>query len=75
VSAIVESERCQRCGGDNICWHAPSDLWNAVMRDETGIDLFQIVCPQCFADIAEAQRGPLIWTLAAHDAARTKEGQ
>ncbi len=43
---------CRRCGGPNVCWYAPSPLWNAVMRDEeprTRPERFSgIVCPTCF---------------------------
>ena len=46
---------CERCGGPNVwSWHAPSPLWNRVMRDpETGADRWGIVCPSCFAALAE----------------------
>lgn len=44
---------CGRCGGPNVSWHAPSPLWNAVMR-ETGNEgrYGGIVCPLCFAALA-----------------------
>lgn len=48
-------DTCERCGGRNLRWHAPSPLWNAVMRDPaTGLDEWSIVCPRCFAALAEA---------------------
>lgn len=44
-------DTCERCGRPNVeNWHAPSPLWNAVMREpETGVDRFNVVCPGCFA--------------------------
>lgn len=59
---------CQRCKGPNLrAWHAPSPLWNAVMRDAEDLELrWSIVCPQCFAALASA-KGVLdvtaIWCL------------
>ena len=51
------SERiCGRCGGPNVVWWAPSPLWNAVMRggDIGGTEDFSgVVCPTCFAVLAE----------------------
>lgn len=49
-------EMCERCQGPNVwSWHAPSPLWNAVLRDPvTGDDRFSIICPPCFAELAEA---------------------
>lgn len=51
-------EYCHRCGGSNLwSWSAPSPLWNAVMR-RPGVQEIGIVCPQCFAVLAE-ERGVL----------------
>jgi hypothetical protein len=46
---------CERCGGPNVLsWHAPSPLWNAVLRDPvTREDRWSIICPRCFAELAE----------------------
>lgn len=50
-------KHCNRCGGPNVpSWCAPSPLWNQVMRggDINGKGLFDgIVCPVCFAALAE----------------------
>ena len=49
---------CHRCGGANVVWSAPSPLWNAVMRGGSisGQDECDgIVCPTCFAQLAEAE--------------------
>lgn len=46
---------CHRCGGPNVVWHAPSPLWNEVMR---GGDIYgfgkwgEIICPTCFVVLA-----------------------
>ena len=37
---------CERCGGANVCWHAPNDLWNRVARRPGQRDL--MICPRCF---------------------------
>ena len=69
---------CQRCERSNVwSWHAPSPLWNAVMRDpETGTDSWSIVCPPCFSELAERKNigGPtidgrrrLVWCFRPHD--------
>jgi hypothetical protein len=55
ASAWAESERCHRCGGRNVCWRAPSPLWNLVMRgnDINGKALYgDLVCIGCFFELA-----------------------
>jgi hypothetical protein len=49
-------EHCHRCGRGNTLWHAPSPLWNAVMRGgsidgEPKHD--DLVCATCFMQLAE----------------------
>jgi len=47
---------CHRCKGPNVSWSAPSPLWNEVMRggDINGPWQYgEIICPTCFAVIAE----------------------
>lgn len=59
---------CHRCGGPNITWSAPSPLWNAVMRGGSidGTDEHDgIICPACFALLAEARVGATGWRLTA----------
>lgn len=49
------SEVCNRCGGENVTWSAPSPLWNIVMRgnDISGTPLWgDLVCMRCFAVLA-----------------------
>lgn len=55
---------CDECGGKNITWYADNDLWNKVMGDRGAI-----VCPLCFAKIAEAtgKIGLAVWRLAETD--------
>ena len=51
---------CQRCGGPNVVWFAPSELWNAVMGGPDGI-----LCPMCFIYAAEAKgRDGAAWRIA-----------
>lgn len=61
---------CERCGGANLLsWHAPSPLWNTVMRDEDGTDAFNgIVCPRCFGELAQAKGVAATFCLTTHDA-------
>lgn len=44
------NENCQRCGGRNMTWFIDSDIWNRVMKQY----LYTIVCPVCFAKLAES---------------------
>lgn len=60
--------RCHRCGGPNIAWAAPSPLWNEVMRDgdiSADDDYDGIVCPTCFATIAEQAGIAGLWQFTA----------
>lgn len=61
-------DHCHRCGGPNITWAAPSPLWNEVMRggDIEGRDLHDgIVCPTCFAVLAEKMGLANYWQFNA----------
>lgn len=63
---------CNRCGGPNVPWTAPSPLWNQVMRGGhiNGDDQFGgIVCPSCFATLAELAGIADLWRF---DATRVK---
>lgn len=82
LDALADPERshpetvCERCHRANVwSWHAPSPLWNAVMRDPvTGTDVYSIVCPVCFAELVEAKglglridgAHRLVWCFAPH---------
>lgn len=54
---------CERCGGPNVVWFAPNDLWNRVIGSPEGI-----VCPRCFVLAAEAKGIDEIWSLAPSNA-------
>lgn len=61
-------EKCNRCGGPNPPWHAPSPLWNAVMRGGSinGEPIYgDMVCATCFMVIAEEQGVATIWRVQA----------
>ncbi len=62
---------CDRCGGINPVWSAPSPLWNAVIRggDINGSEVFAFVCPVCFIALAEQRGIALGWRLYATDVA------
>lgn len=50
---------CNRCGGPNASWTAPSPLWNAVMRGgciNGPLEFGEIICPTCFFILAD-ERG------------------
>lgn len=54
---------CHRCGGPNLPWWTPSPIWNAVMGyPDQAHD--GIVCPQCFAELAEAKGAKGPWRLS-----------
>lgn len=62
---------CGRCGEPNVSWAAPSPLWNQVMRggDINATELFDgIVCPTCFAILAEKAGVADRWRLSAERA-------
>jgi hypothetical protein len=57
---------CHRCGHPNMCWFTQSDLWNAVVRDggnEAWKTKGEILCPQCFAELAGRRFGTGAWEL------------
>lgn len=59
---------CHRCHGPNTPWSAPSPLWNEVMRGGSinGNEIFDgIVCPTCFAVMAEQRGIGQFWRLTA----------
>lgn len=61
-------DTCTRCLGPNISWAAPSPLWNQVMRggDISGQEIHEgIVCPVCFADLAEQAGIASLWRFYA----------
>ncbi len=60
---------CGRCKGSNLTtWHAPSPLWNTVMRDATGTEAFDgIVCPRCFGELAREKGVAEHFCLTTHD--------
>lgn len=62
-------EWCMRCGGANPVWTAPSPLWNQVMRDGdiNNPDKFSVVCPACFAWLAEGAGIAFGWRFYATD--------
>lgn len=67
---MTDAEDCDRCGRTNVVWHAPSPLWNAVMRGGSinGNPLYNdMVCLACFADIAEENHVADGWVLRARD--------
>lgn len=72
-SATLDREHpeatCERCGRPNApTWHAPSPLWNAVLRDPaTGADAFGVLCPPCFAELAEAKGFRYYWHFGPHE--------
>lgn len=56
---------CERCTGPNVVWSAPSPLWNEIMRGGSinGNEEHQIVCPTCFAYLAERRGVATLWKL------------
>lgn len=76
-SQAVEPERedaedCQRCGGNNPSWSAPSPLWNAVVRGGSidGHPMFRdMLCIRCFVELAEGAGVARNWRLSATDVA------
>lgn len=50
IPADHPESTCQKCGGPNVCWHAPSETWNRVATP----DRYVIWCPLCFIAASEA---------------------
>ena len=68
MSTEHPEDTCGRCGGPNIAWAAPSPLWNEVMRggDINGPWQWnEIICPTCFAVLAEKVGVAQQWRLTA----------
>jgi hypothetical protein len=42
---------CFDCGGENVTWFAPNEIWNAVVRSGDKPDV--MLCPLCFIRRAE----------------------
>lgn len=64
----IDAEDCHRCGAHNPAWHAPSPLWNAVMRGGSinGEPIFEdMVCATCFMTLAEERGIACIWRVEA----------
>ncbi len=60
--------KCQRCGGRNINWYANNNLWNEVNGSPNGI-----LCPICFAEMAEAKwKEPTTWQLSREGDAKVQ---
>lgn len=60
--------QCRRCGGPNRSWHAPSPLWNAVMRGgsiDGAWEFDELICPTCFMVLAEERGVAEAWRLDA----------
>lgn len=68
TGSYPNERRCQRCHGPNLPWSAPSPLWNQVMRggDVNGVEIHAgIICPTCFAVLAETAGVADLWRLHA----------
>lgn len=69
MSSTHPEDHCHRCGGPNPSWSAPSPLWNEVMRHGDINRLPEpydgIVCPTCFAVLAEDMGVATFWRLDA----------
>lgn len=46
-------DSCQDCGGPNVVWFAPNDLWNAVFPRGPNRGPDRLLCPVCFIRLAE----------------------
>lgn len=49
---------CDACGGPNVVWFAPNDLWNRVVGSPNGI-----LCPTCFIRAAERCGVEAVWRV------------
>lgn len=51
---------CDDCGGKNVIWFAPSEMWNKVARRPDGEPM---LCPRCFILRAEAMGIHEVWMV------------
>lgn len=67
LDVIVPEATCSRCLGPNIVWSAPSPLWNEVVRGGSinGIEEYGVLCPICFAVMAERKGIASLWRMYA----------
>ncbi len=64
---------CHRCGGKNISWATPSDVWNPIMRPDgpdSPWEWNEIICPLCFAELFEARFPNTSWEMRPDDLTR-----
>jgi hypothetical protein len=59
---------CDDCGGANVIWSAPSDVWNKVCRPNGEIVADPMLCPTCFAVRAKRAGLDVSWTLSPNAA-------
>lgn len=57
-------EKCEKCGGPNVTWFAPNELWNLATNNERHV----IWCPVCFVKAAEAAGVTAVWSVAPEGA-------
>lgn len=65
-TATHPEDKCRRCGRPNVVWWVDSPLWNFVMRgdDINAAERYGgIVCPTCFAVLAEQCGAATMWRL------------
>ncbi len=62
IDGTMPESVCHRCGGNNVVWFAPNEIWNQVDAPE------DILCPSCFVISAELKGiTPTGWRLAPED--------
>lgn len=60
VKAAHPEDFCNKCGGPNIIWFAPNELWNKHARDHG----HNILCPICFTQLVEQHEGKAtVWEV------------
>lgn len=53
---------CHRCGGRNVTWYAPQDIWQEAVKYQLQRGISGICCPSCLVQMHEAATGErLIW--------------
>src|SRR5213075_759344 len=52
--AMHPEKICEECGLENVCWFAPSKIWNRVCRPNGETTSDPMLCPTCFIKRAEA---------------------
>lgn len=65
---------CDDCGGANVVWFAPNDIWNKVCRPNGENTGDPMLCPRCFIVRAIKAKIYVIWRVSPDSPITREEG-